>query len=404
MTTRLIDGLNRAGAFRRGLGTCLLGALLLLAGSTSTTAQAQESPARYRTVVYYLENADAAKLVTVLNAVYSPGSGGALGLGNQGVSIVADVGTNSLVLSAPEETIDAVLETVKKLDIAPFQVLIECIILEVRLDAAKNLGVDWTWKNSNVDFGIRGNAPGVGVLEALAFTGLKQGVIGDQRTLQGVIQALVRDNRTRIVATPRIFAANNREASITIGDNVPVLLNQATTVGGVTQNTFSYTDLGIKLVVTPHINRRRQTVLEVFQEIKSFYDMNNLPTGVNVQNANPIISTRNSRTVVTLGDSESVVIGGLIRTDRTRLESRVPVLGDIPIIGAAFRSKQYREEKTELLVFLTTRVVTNGDELRSMVSEQVDDSIYMEQRAQDFFSDTHSIRNGAGFVESHILR
>jgi general secretion pathway protein D len=385
------------------LAICL-GLMLVLAGAMHQPAAAQEASAasRYKTVVHYLENADASKLVAVLNAVYSPGSGGALGLGNQGVSIVADIGTNSLVISAPTDAIEAVMETVKKLDIAPFQVLIECVILEVRLDNMDNLGVDWTYKNTNIDFGIRPAVPGMGVLEALNFTGLKQGVIGDQRTLQGVIQALVRDNRTRIVATPRIFAANNREATIEIGDNVPVLLSQATTTGGVTQSTFTYKDVGIKLSVTPHINRRRQTVLEISQEIKSFFDMTSLPTGVNVTNQNPIITTRASKTVVTLGDSEAVIIGGLIRTDMGRVESKIPLLGDIPILGAAFRSKSFREQKTELLIFITTRVVTTSDEMRRMTVDQIDDSTYYDQRAREFFSDAHPVRDAVEFMERNI--
>ncbi len=368
------------------------------AAPTAALTASAASPAP-RTIVHYLENADAAKLAGVLASVYGPTSPA----GARNISIIADAGTNSLIITAPPAAVDEVMTTIRQLDIQPYQVLIEAVILEVTLGKAENLGVDWTWKNTNVDFGIRGAAPGVGTLEAIALSGVKQAVIGDQRTLQGVIQALVSDNRTRILATPRLFAANNREASILIGDQVPVLQSQAASGGAVLMSTFAYQDVGIKLNVTPHINRQRQTVMDIAQEIKSFRAVN-LPTGINVTNANPIITNRQSKTTIMLEDGQAAVIGGLIRTDRVWSENRVPLLGDLPIIGAAFRSKSNSEQRTELLIFLTTRVITSAAEMRALVEEQRGETSVTEQRSEQLFSDTHGIRSGTRFLENNVIR
>lgn len=352
-----------------------------------------------KTVVHYLENADASKLAAVLASVYGP----AAPAGARNISIIADAGTNSLIITAPHAAMDEVMQTVRQLDIQPYQVLIEAVILEVQLGKSDNLGVDWSWKNTNVDFGIRNAAPGVGTIEALAFNGVKQAVIGDQRTLQGVLQALVTDDRTRILATPRLFAANNRAASIQIGDQVPILQSQAASGGAVLMTTYNYQDVGIKLEVTPHINRQRQTVMDIAQEIKAFREVN-LPAGINVTNANPIITNRQARTTIMLEDGQAAVIGGLIRTDRVWTENRVPILGDIPILGAAFRSKSNSEQKTELLIFLTTRVITNPAEMRALVEEQRGDATLTEQRSNQLFSDTHGIRSGFRFLDRNVMQ
>lgn len=373
---------------------------MVCSGADSNQVRAQEA-VPYETVVYYLENADGSNLVTVLNSVYGSGSGGTLGLNipNQAVSIVADVGTNSLVITAPTANLEAVLEIVRKLDIAPYQVLVEAVILEVVLGKSDALGVDWSYKTTNVDFGIRAEPPGR--IEAINLTGLKQAIIGNHGTLNAVIHALVQDDRTRVLATPRVFAANNRKASIMIGDEVPVKTAETFTPGGVVQRTFAFKDVGIKMTVTPHINRKRQTVLEIDQEIKTIRTVARPP---GVTDENPIITSRMSSTNVILDDGQTAVLGGLIRTDRIKLESKVPLVGDLPIIGSIFRSKSESETKTEILIFLTTRVVTNSSELQEVVKEQQSETSYSEQRSKQLFGDTAGITEGLDYLEKNVIK
>ncbi len=309
-----------------------------------------------RTVVYYLENADASKLVTVLTDIFSKNDAPAV----QPAKIVADKGTNSLVIVSMRENYDAVMETVMKLDIAPYQVLVEALILEVALDDATQLGVDWTLKKSNVDFDIRTAGTS---LENLAFAGLKQAVVKDQNQLSGVIHALMTKTNTKVLATPRIFAANNQEASILIGDQVPVKTGTTTTTGGVTQNTFEYKDVGIKLKVTPHINRKKQTALDIVQEIKSIR-----PTSTSTEN--PTFQTREAKTSAILGDGQTVVLGGLIRTDRTKQTSEVPILGRIPLIGAAFRKVKDAEIRSELIIFISPNVIETESDMAAAIEAQ----------------------------------
>lgn len=312
-----------------------------------------------RTVVYYLENADATKLVTVLTGIFSKSDAG----GAPTTKIVADDGTNSLVIQSTRDNYDAVMETAMKLDIAPYQVLVEAVILEVELDHSANLGVDFTWHRTNVDFDIRTAGT---TLEGLAFTGLKQAVVKDQKQLDGIIQALMSRTNTKVLATPRIFAANNQEASILIGDQVPVKTGSATTTGGVTQNTFEYKDVGIRLKVLPHINRKRQTVLDITQEIKTV--RTTALTGVTTEN--PVFQTREAKTNAILGDGQTVIIGGLIRTERTKKNSKVPIFGDLPVVGAAFRSSSDVDQRTELMIFITPRVVESDTEMAAAVNVQ----------------------------------
>jgi general secretion pathway protein D len=402
----------RFAAVTIALAVSLSGPQNTALGPAAARAQAAEPAAAtapaaslssYQTIVYYLENADASKLVTVLNSVYGAGAGGArtLEVPNQAVSIVADIGTNSLVISAPTPNMPAVLDTIKKLDIAPYQVLIEVVILEVTLDKSNSLGVDWTYDRSNVDFNIRSNVTPQQPVELITMTGLKQAIIGSHRNFHAVIAALATDNKTRILATPRLFASNNREASILIGDQVPVLTSTAVSGGAVLQTAFSYQDVGIKLLVTPHINRRRQTVMDLTQEIKT---IRTLPTPLGVTAANPIFTTRQSKTSVSLDDGQAAVIGGLIRTDRTRIESKVPLLGDIPLIGAAFRSKADQEVKTEILIFISTRVVTSDSEMQGLVHEQMQNSNLPQAHAATLFSDTHSIGTGVRFIGNYVVK
>ncbi len=330
--------------------------ILKTLGSLASALDRPSEEGGTRTVVYYLENADASKLVTVLSDIFSKPDAS----GQTATKIVADKGTNSLVIQSTRESYDAVMETVMKLDIAPYQVLVEAVILEVGLDASQNLGVDYTLRNSNVDFDIRTKGTS---LENLAFTGIKQAVVKNNIQLDGIIQSLLSKTNTRVLATPRIFAANNQEASILIGDQVPVKTGTSTTSGGVTQNTFEYKDVGIKLKVTPHINQKRQTSLDITQEIKTI-------RASSVSSENPTFQTREAKTNAILGDGQTVIIGGLIRTDRTRKQSKVPIFGDIPVIGAAFRSTSDVDQRTELMIFITPSVVENEKDMTTAIDAQ----------------------------------
>lgn len=330
--------------------------LLKTLGSLASALDVPAEEGGPRTVVYYLENADAAKLVTVLTNIFTKSDAPVI----QAAKIVADEGTNSLIIVAMRENYDAVMETVMKLDIAPYQVLVEAVILEVTLDENTDLGVDWSLKRANVDFDLRKTGTKV---EDLALTGLKQAVVKDRGQLDGLINALMAKTKTRVLATPRLFAANNQEASITIGDEVPVKTGSSTTTGGVTQNTFEYKDVGITLKVTPHINRKRQTVLDISQEIKSIRT-------TSVSTENPTFTTREAKTNAVLGDGQTVIIAGLIRSDRTEQESKVPVLGDLPLIGAAFRKKKDADVRTELMIFITPTVIETEAEMAAAVESQ----------------------------------
>jgi general secretion pathway protein D len=349
--------------------------------------------------VYYCEHANAEDLAKVLQEIPSQQAGagaagapgGAAGAPARGptavvlgkVQINADKATNSLIIMADKEDYEVVEEVIKKLDIPRAMVYIESLIMEVNATKSLDLGVQWQLfdqtnvDNKNVVYGGKFTTA-AGVLNpanALG-TGLAVGVLTEPFTFGGItlsnvtaiINAVKRDDDFRILSTPQILTTDNEEARITVGENRPFQTRATTDITGGTYESFEYRDVGKILKITPHVSEGRNVRLKLSLEVTSLDRLATQTTGVT--SVRPVTQKRTIDTTVLVQDGHTIVIGGLIDDNRSNNETKVPGLGDIPILGWLFRNQTDAIQKTNLYVFLSPRVVKNAEEAEKLVSDR----------------------------------
>ncbi|MGE0357067.1 MAG: type II secretion system secretin GspD [Burkholderiales bacterium] len=276
------------------------------------------------------------------------------------VRVIADKDNNALLILATPTDYEIIESALVKLDVIPRQVLVEVTVAEVTLNDDLKYGIDWFLTGRSVgDASVTSGALNLGGLPATptgavpAFTGLQliNSLGGDVRA---VLNALGKDGRLQVLATPQLMVLDNQKAQIKIGDRISVQTQQQT-VSGTTNgliNSFQYIETGILLSVTPRINSGGQVTLEVSQEVS-------VPGPSSVAGANPDISQRTATTTVVVGSGESIVLGGLIREDNTRSSSGVPILSKIPVLGAAFGTQTVVKRRTETILLIRPVVITN---------------------------------------------
>ncbi|MFH1626399.1 MAG: type II secretion system secretin GspD [Pseudomonadota bacterium] len=339
--------------------------------------------------VYYLENAVAEEMATILTQLPSKEKKETektkTPLFGESVSITADKSTNSLIIMASPQDYTVLKEIIKKLDIMRAQVLVEALIAEVSLDKTKQLGIEWRtfeqpeagkvrfFGGTSVPLGTEGTG-GIDTLTVSPygtspsglFLGAVKGTItfGGQQFLNlgALIRAFQSDSNVNILSTPHLLTMDNEEAEIIVGEERPFLKTSQVTDVGTTTRTFEYKDLGIILRITPQISKGKMVKLKIFQEIKSFVEQ------VEVGAINT--TKRQARTTVVVEDGDTVIIGGLIRDDTRKSVSQVPCLGSIPVLGWFFKGFYQRDTKTNLLVFVTPHIVKTPEDLRKLTMEK----------------------------------
>lgn len=270
------------------------------------------------------------------------------------VTVIPDPNTNSIIVVTSPEYADVIRQILGQLDKIPEQVMIETIIVEATLDASDKLGVDWQFTQEK----LLGNTGVTGVAQSAlgAQTNIAQGF---RYTLSGgnlsaFIGALKSDTKFQVLSTPRIFTSNNVQAEINISQRVPFVTSQRADVNGNITYTYDFEDVGIVLTVTPRITSNGYVTMDVSQTANDLQ-------GFTSFNA-PIVNQRQADTTVAVKDGDTIILGGIIRNTVTSKVNKIPILGDIPILGNLFKSTDKSSQKTELMVFLTPRVVRNPDE------------------------------------------
>ena len=351
----------------------------------------KQSRPRENIHIYVLENAVAEDLVKVLSAIPGKGPSKKKGKGkakapviSKDVRISADKATNSLVIIAePDEYI--VLEgIIQKLDIPRIMVYVEALIMEVSVDKAINLGVEWRvgdsydggyGEGSSGGFWFGGNvSPNRGLDDlatGLLSSGFIAGVLGRGITLGTVtfptigafIRATKSDADFNIIATPQILTLNNEEASIEVGRNIPFVtrVDRGTNVDDRAIQSFEYKDVGITLKVTPYINRKGFVRLKIEESVKTV-----LSATAETGELAPTTAFRTAKTSLVVKDGQTAVIGGLIETQTTKGTNQVPWLGSIPLLGWLFKDTSDLERKTNMMVFLTPHVIRNPQEAKKL--------------------------------------
>ena len=334
--------------------------------------------------VYYLEHAVAEDLATILTGVAKEAGEGAkagaapattkLPVLGEKISVTADKTTNALIIIASPQDYTVLEEVIKKLDIVRAQVYVEVLIAEVTLDKVTQLGVQWNWTEEAKEGGYRRyGGTDFNMTDALqdaAVAGLLMGVtkgfIGsdDVPDIKALMQLYTGDSDVNILSAPRLLTTDNEEAEIIVGEERPFLKSSQLSDAGSTLQTWDYKDVGITLKITPHISKGKLLRLEIFAEIKSFVEE---VAGL----AGAVITTkRQATTSVVVEDGSTVVIAGLIRDDKTGGISKVPLLGDIPLLGWLFKSRSQTKIKTNLLIFITPRIVTSAEDLIKITEEE----------------------------------
>jgi len=331
--------------------------------------------------VYYLEHASAEDLVKVLQTIPNTEISTTqqkTPLLSKNIKITADQSTNSLIIIADKEDYPILEDVITKLDIPRAMVYIECLIMEVDVNRGLNIGTEWQ-ASGELDVsgaGILGGFGGTGDsgysnLNSISSNsdlpkGFSIGVLGENITIggltfpsiQAVIQAFETDKDVHILATPQILT------TITVGKNVPFQTRSAAESGTETYNSFEYKDVGITLKITPQISKDRLVRLNIFQELTKLDSVNQSSPD------RPTTLKRQIETSIIVEDSNTVVIGGLIDESITKTQTKVPCLGNIPLLGYAFKNESKGEEKTNLFVFLTPKVVKNPVEARQIYEEK----------------------------------
>ncbi len=399
----------------------------------------QGSAAAGNVWVVHLKNADASKLAQVLRAAFATtatagGSGGAnlgvagtaapaaavaqpaTGMGgasqqstspvtagagpSTGGFIQADPSTNSLIITAAEPLYRQVRAMIDQLDSRRAQVYIESMIVEISGDNAADFGLQWQGLlgSSGDKYGLfagTSNSVGGPSIVSLSQTGAGAGSTlpgdginialiknyGGTYALAALARALQTQANTNIVSTPNLITLDNEEAKIVVGENVPFITGQYTNTGTATTSPFQTIerkDVGITLRIRPQIGEGGTVRMTIYQEQSAVKET----TAAGTSNAGPSTTKRSIESTVVVDDGSILVLGGLISETFKDTKAKVPLLGDIPVLGALFRSEKREKNRSNLMVFLKPTIMRDGEAASRLSLDRYDLIRARQQEAQ----------------------
>ncbi len=305
------------------------------------------------------------------------GSGGP-SVGMEEVRIVADPDNNSLLIWATSQNYERIISTLEKMDVPPRQVLIEATIAEVSLTGSLKYGVQWFF-NNRVGNGYTGNGS-LGLPTDLTLTDVLSDIPAGQFSyaitdgagvVKALLNALASDSKVKVLSSPQVMVLDNQQASIRVGTQTPVPAPQ-TIYGGSTITTggADYKDTGVLLEVLPRVNSGGMVNMEIKQEVVEPGALVDVSQTGSVANKQRAFLQRNVTSKVVVKSGQTLVLGGLIRDNRTDGQSGFPILYKIPVLGALFGNTEEQVDRTELIVLITPRVV-QGSEEASQVTEEI---------------------------------
>ena len=341
--------------------------------------------------VIYLKYAKADEVASIINTVSSRFAAES---DTQKPVVTFHGKTNSLIVSSEDSNLDLIRNLVAKIDIRRAQVLVEAIIVELSENAAKSLGIETIFSGSDdgtkIPIGITrfrdGNSPDLlaitgnsleggddATLSAIATNSLlnTQGLVAgfgsldsDGDSFVGIINAIAEDQNSNILSTPSIIAMDNEPASLVIGQEIPITTGES--LGANNANPFRTTarqEVGVKLSITPQINEGNSVILEIKQEVSGV-------AGALTGGSDVITNKRTIETTVLVDNNQIIVLGGLIDDDIQETINRVPVLGNIPILGRLFRSSSKSVIRRNLTVFLRPKILADSKSVNQISLEK----------------------------------
>lgn len=352
-----------------------------------------------RLYVYPVQNSNAAHLADLLSSVYGGSLGGGSASSSSGTSpgltpekvtdgggstkpkksavssapqaaqmgdvrVVADDENNALLIYATAREYKHIRPALDQLDIAATQVIIEASIIEVTLNESLKYGIDWSFESGGLDGGFRGTGQSSNsslLVDSFAgLAGFTYSVINTAGDVRAVLNMLADDDLLNVISSPSIMVLDNQTAEIQVGDQVPIETSSAT--ANVITNSVEYRDTGVQLTVTPSVNAGGMVTMDIEQSVT---DVAEDTSGA----SQPTFLERSIVSRVAVRSKESIVLGGLIRDNKSKNSKGIPLLHDIPIIGGLFGARGTSNRRTELLVVITPRVIYNDSELRDVSRE-----------------------------------
>ena len=353
------------------------------------------SPAQERiTKVYRLKNAQAEEIALALTqfldqarqrvqaVLGTEAVGTAQRLLDEEVAIVAEPTNNALLVSASPRYFEQVSEMIDQLDQPQRQVLIQVLLAEVTLDGNNDQGIDWAVSRDFIpDASFPGDEGGNDFSAGSSFGSESGSALGGLTAtitngdVDFILRAMQSDGRLEVLSRPQILAADNQPATIDIGQRVPFVTGSSYNERGNLVNSFSYEQVGVQLSVTPRISPDGLVKLDVEPTISSL-STSSVPIseGFNA----PVINNRSASTMVSVQDGQTVVMGGLISTEDNERVTKIPLLGDIPYLGVAFKRTQKIRSRTELLIILTPQVIDTPEEIEKYSRKSIDNSTFLQ--------------------------
>ncbi|MBE0607265.1 MAG: type II secretion system secretin GspD [Deltaproteobacteria bacterium] len=363
--------------------------------------------------VYYLENADAEEVSKVLASLSKERTGAPTPVPGArpgvpatvagvvsaelegGVKVTADKATNALIIVASANDYETLMGVIKKLDIRRRQVFVEAMVMEIDLDKTLDVGVEWRaaaeagggdgavigGANYGIQGGMNSLLAGIAAGAPLIFpgSGLVAGGIGGSVTLPdgtkvpaiaAVLRASQGNNNLNILSSPHLLTQNNKEAEIIVAENIPFITStsrDSTNLANVI-NSVERKDVGITLRITPHIHESEFVSLDIYQEASALkQDALTLAQSASV---GPTWTKRSTKTTVLVKSGDTVIISGIIQDSITKNVSKVPLLGDIPLLGYFFRYTSEQKKKTNLLIMLTPHIIHEPGDLSKPLEDR----------------------------------
>jgi len=298
------------------------------------------------------------------------------------VRLSADPSTNSVIIDAAQQDYRMIRSLLESLDIERPQVFVEAILAEVSMEKSKELGVEWQAGgdigNATILARTALSALNPALADPSSLSGLIAAAVSD-KTIQlpdgtevpaqvALFRALATDSDINVLSAPTLLTLDNQEARIVVGQNVPFVTGQGVDLSSV-QNVFTTIerqDIGVKLTLTPQVAEGDVVILDIAEEVSALVD-NSL---LDAKSVGPTTTIRSAQTTVSVQDGHTAVIGGLIANAVQRRASKVPFLGDIPGLGRLFRTDADKDEKVNLIVFLTPHVIRNSSDMQRVTDRR----------------------------------
>jgi general secretion pathway protein D len=336
--------------------------------------------------IYHLENADSTTMAQTLQSMSSgipvrkdtgqkPAAPEA-GVFQERFRVVANVETNSLIIISAPMDWEKLERLIKELDRKRHQVLVEAMIVEIDLQDDQDIGFDL---RALIDTGI--DAEGItsidtGIaqesLQTGGIPGLTIGLLKGDFDMYAILKMNRENTNIKILSTPEIVTLDNHEATINISEKIPFLTGSRVDQNNNVIQTIEYRDIGILLKLTPFINENGYITLNINQTIQKIVEETR-------ELASPSVFNREITSKVTVMDGRTIVIGGLIRNDTQFVEQKVPLLGDIPLLGLFFRRTKKQKIRTNLMVFITPHIITEDELIEQFTEERKATQAELEQ-------------------------